>query len=147
MVVIHWTVDVVTLNSRISAGNSTVITVSVRMPMKASEPTATMEPISLPLIFSSLPGRSVCLPDSCAAIDVVAPFVMRVSVLAFICLFVYSVSCSFSVRRMTRIAFHGEHSRWDLRLYVVELGLPAGVCILVPRTCAGNVSFDSRASV
>ena len=132
MVVIHWTVDVVTLNSRISAGNSTVITVSVRMPMKASEPTATMEPISLPLIFSSLPGRSVCLPDSCACVH------MFFRIFGFL-----FVLCS----PRDPYAFHGEHSRWDLRLYVVELGLPAGVCILVPRTCAGNVSFDSRASV
>ena len=44
-VVIHCTVAVFTPNSVMSSGNSTVITVSVRMPMNASEPTATMTPI------------------------------------------------------------------------------------------------------
>ena len=44
-VVIHCTVAVFTPNSVMSSGNSTVITVSVRMPMNASEPTATMAPI------------------------------------------------------------------------------------------------------
>ena len=51
--VIHCTVAVSTLNSRMSCGKSTVITVSVRMPMKAREPTATMAPMSLPGMRSS----------------------------------------------------------------------------------------------
>ena len=73
MVVIHCTVDVVTLNSRISAGNSTVITVSVRMPMKARDPTATIEPMSRPLIFSS-----AVLLDAAALVAAFAPFVVFV---------------------------------------------------------------------
>ena len=54
MVVIHCTVAVSTLNSRISCGNSTVMTVSVRMPMKASDPTATIAPISFIGMRSSI---------------------------------------------------------------------------------------------
>lgn len=91
MVVIHCTVDVVTLNSRISAGNSTVITVSVRMPMKARDPTATIEPMSRPLIFSSavlLDATAVLALATLAAFVVFAVFVAFVFVVILLSFFV-----------------------------------------------------------
>lgn len=67
--VIHCTVAVSTSNSLMSCGKSTVITVSVRMPMNANDPTATMAPMSLLGIRSSGVGLAtvvlcvISLPD------------------------------------------------------------------------------------
>lgn len=86
MVVIHCTVAVSTPNSLINCGNSTVITVSVRIPMKASEPTATMAPMSLPLILSSSEFGAECgalLP--CVAFSALSSFTGSVVPLA--CMF------------------------------------------------------------
>ena len=58
--VIHCTVAVFTENSVMSSGNSTVITVSVRIPMNARDPTETMEPMSFGGIRSSLFVVCVC---------------------------------------------------------------------------------------
>lgn len=67
MVVIHCTVDVSTRNSRMSSGNSTVITVSVRIPMKDSDPVATIDPIRL---FEMRPSSTSAPPS----FDISAPF-------------------------------------------------------------------------
>ena len=59
--VIHCTVAVSTWNSVMSSGNSTVMTVSVRMPMKASDPTDTIEPMRC-LGIRSGPEATASLP-------------------------------------------------------------------------------------
>ncbi len=67
MVVIHCTVAVSTWNSAMSSGNSTVMTVSVRMPMKASDPTDTIDPMRRlgmrsGAVAAASPFRCTCVP-------------------------------------------------------------------------------------
>lgn len=68
-VVNHWMVDVSTWNSAMSSGNSTLVRVSVRMPMNAMMPIATMESTRVGWMRSSLfTRRSFLLPGDIVAV-------------------------------------------------------------------------------